>query len=130
MASRQWPVQFYSDARGRQPVRLWLEGLSEEVRARIAGHINLLATEGPTLDFPYTSQIEGKLRELRAQVSGTNYRVLYFFDAERTCVLLHAFTKTTAAVPGADKSTAAERMEDHSSRLLQKSRKPTRRTGK
>ena len=115
-ARREWAVEFYTDAKGRQPVRQWLQSLQEETRARVAAHINLLATEGPTLDYPYTSQIEGKLRELRVQISGTNHRILYFFDPERTCILLHAFVKTTAAVPVADKKLGMDRMEDHATR--------------
>ena len=64
--------------------------------------INLLKTGGPTLDYPYTSQIEGKLREARLRWK-TRYRVLYFFDEARAAVLLHGFTKATAALEEADR---------------------------
>jgi len=99
------------------PVQQWLDTLSEDVRGRLLAHIQLLEVQGPTLDFPHTSQIEGKLRELRAQIDGRNYRVLYFFDERRVGILLHGFIKTTAAIPEADKNLALARMTDHINKL-------------
>ena len=72
--------------------------------------IDLLAEHGPTLDHPYTSQIEGKLREVRLRVGRTRYRVLYFFDEARVGVLLHGLTKNTAALEESDKKIARARM--------------------
>jgi phage-related protein len=79
--------------------------------------IQLLREHGPSLDFPYTSQIEGRLRELRLRLGKTRYRVLYFFDDRRTCILLHGFTKNTQAVPPAESRVALLRMRAHESRL-------------
>lgn len=55
----------------------------------------MLEERGPHLPFPYSSQVEGRLRELRVHFGRTLYRILYYGDAERTFVLLHAFTKRT-----------------------------------
>jgi len=73
------------------------------------------------LDYPYTSQIEGRLREARLRVGKTRYRVLYFFDESRTAVLLHGFTKNTAAVEESDKRIARSRMAQHEQRQKRKS---------
>jgi len=43
----------------------------------------------------------------------TRYRILYFFDEERTGILLHGFTKNTAAVEEADKAIGRTRMAAH-----------------
>lgn len=83
--------------------------------------IDLLKRGGPTLDFPYTSQIEGKLREARLRMGKTRYRVLYFFDEQRTAILLHGFTKDTASVEESDKRIGRERMANHEARLAQRS---------
>jgi hypothetical protein len=98
-----WKIDFYAEEDGAFPVRVWLDSVPEEVRGKVLARINLLKTGGPTLDYPYTSQIEGKLREARLRVGKTRYRILYFFDESRTAVLLHGFTKATAAVEEADK---------------------------
>ena len=119
---RSWSLEFYQDALKRLPVQQWLDGLREDIRGRLLANIQLLAEHGPTLDFPHTSQIEGKLRELRAQIDGQNYRVLYFFDERRVGILLHGFIKTTAAVPEADRRMAVARMTDHINRLHAKKR--------
>jgi hypothetical protein len=110
---RRWPVEFYRDANQRMPVREWLNSVDEAERGRIAASIDLLAEFGPTLDYPHTSQLEGKLRELRVHVGKSHYRVLYFFDPERRCILLHGFLKITPAVEQADIRAGLERLEDH-----------------
>jgi len=79
--------------------------------------IDLLKKGGPTLDYPYTSQIEGKLREMRLRMGKTRYRVLYFFDQQRMAILLHGFTKDTASVEESDKRIGRERMARHEARL-------------
>jgi hypothetical protein len=116
-----WKIDFYADEDGSFPVRVWLDSVPEEVRGKVLARINLLKTGGPTLDFPYTSQIEGKLREARLRVGKTRYRVLYFFDEARTAVLLHGFTKATAAVEEADKKIGRTRMARHEAELATKS---------
>jgi phage-related protein len=51
------------------------------------------------------------------RVGKTRYRVLYFFDEARTAVLLHGFTKATAAVEEADKKIGRTRMARHEAKL-------------
>jgi phage-related protein len=112
----RWEVEFFTDEDGSFPVRAWLDGLPEEVQGRIIARIELLKKGGPTLDYPYTSQIEGRLREVRLRIGRTHYRVLYFFDERRTAVLLHGFTKNTAAVEERDKRIGRARMAKHEAR--------------
>lgn len=110
---KRWQIEFFEEQDGRRPVQAWLDGLPEAVRGKVLARIDLLAQHGPTLDYPYTSQIEGKLREVRVRLGKTRYRVLYFFDESRVGVLLHGFTKNTAAVEEADKRMARARMARH-----------------
>ena len=119
--SELWKIDFYADEDGSFPVRVWLDSVPEEVRGKVLARINLLKTGGPTLDYPYTSQIEGKLREARLRVGKTRYRVLYFFDEARTAILLHGFTKATASVEEADKKIGRTRMTRHETKLATKS---------
>ena len=37
-----WPVEFYKDAVGHEPVKEWLENLPEEVRGKVMARIDLL----------------------------------------------------------------------------------------
>jgi len=117
MASNLWEIEFYRAKDGCFPVQKWLDGLPEGVRGKVIARIDLLKQGGPTLDYPYTSQIEGKLREARLRVGKARYRVLYFFDEKRTAILLHGFTKDTASVEETDKRIGRERMARHEARL-------------
>lgn len=112
--------RFLPGARGSIPVRDWLESLPEEVRGRFIARIYLLRESGPTLDYPYTSQIEGRLREARLRMGKTRYPVLYFFDKDRTAILLHGFTKNSAAIEEADQRIARSRMSKHEAHLATK----------
>ena len=58
-----WKIDFYTGDDGSLPVRAWLDTVPQDVRGKVLARIELLRTGGPTLDYPYTSQIEGKLRE-------------------------------------------------------------------
>ena len=112
-----WNVDFYQDDDGKLPVMKWLDTLPEDVRGKVIARIDLLKEGGPTLDYPYTSQIDGRLREIRLRFGKTRYRVLYFFDDNRTAILLHGLTKNTQAVEEADKRIGSARMAKHEARL-------------
>ena len=112
-----WSVDFFMESEEALPVRDWMLDLPKEVRAKLLARVQMLREHGPSLDFPYTSHIEGRLRELRLRLGKTRYRVLYFFDERRICILLHGFTKNTEAVPPAETRVALQRMSAHESRL-------------
>jgi len=117
MASDSWKIDFFVEEDGSFPVQKWLDGLPQSVRGKVIARIDLLKKGGPTLDYPYTSQIEGRLREARLRMGKTRYRILYFFDETRTGILLHGFTKDTASVEESDKRIGRERMVMHEVRL-------------
>ena len=113
---KRWLIEFFEEQNGHRPVEGWLDGLPEAVRGKVLARIDLLAEHGPTLDYPYPSQIEGKLREVRLRLGKARYRVLYFFDEARVGVLLHGFSKDTATVEEADKRIGRSRMAQHGQR--------------
>jgi hypothetical protein len=127
---KRWKIDFFRDDVGDEPVRDWLDGLSDEVRGKVLARIDLLAEHGPMLDFPFTSQVQDRLRELRLRFGKARYRVLYFFDEERTGVLLHGLTKDTDKLEEGNKQTARTRMEAHSRRLETARVRRTRTAGK
>jgi len=110
---RRWRIEFFEEKTAVRPVQDWLDGLPEKVRGRVLARIDLLAEHGPALDYPYTSQIEGKLREVRLRFGKTRHRALYFFDEKRVGVLLHGFTKDTETLEEADKNIGCLRMNEY-----------------
>src|SRR5712692_4532251 len=112
-----WEVEFFTDAEGNTPVEDFLTGLPIHHRAKALSIIKLLEQEGPNLPFPYSSQVRGKLRELRTQQGKDKLRILYFADAKRAFILMHGIVKRTDKLPESDIRLAEERMQLHSKRL-------------
>lgn len=88
----EWEVEYTDEFEG------WWDGLSEAEQEDVAAYVTLLEKKGPTLPFPYSSDIRGArhthMRELRVQHKGRPYRVLYAFDPRRTAILLIGGDKT------------------------------------
>jgi hypothetical protein len=113
-------VDFFVNIRGGAPVEEFLVGLPVQHKAKALALIKMLEREGPSLPFPYSSQVRGKLRELRTQQGKDKLRILYFGDANRVLVLLHGIVKRSAKLPEEDIRTAEARMELHNRRLEEK----------
>ena len=117
-----WKVDFYQQPDGAAAVETFLEGLSVERRAKALALIQELKRQGPALPFPYSSQVEGRIRELRTQYGREKIRILYFGDSQRNFVLLHGLIKRTDKLEKSDIAIAADRMTKHKARLLRKPR--------
>lgn len=111
-----WQADFYTARDGTCPVRDFLLRLPLAERAKVAALIDRLRVHGPTLPFPYSSQVEGKIRELPARHGRRQIRILYFGAPGRCFVLLHAFVKTTARLPAQELTVARDRMLEYLSR--------------
>ena len=70
----------------------WWVGLLEKEQDAVAASVELLSEYGPSLPFPYSSDIKssryGHMRELRVRRGGKPIRVFYAFDPRRTSILL------------------------------------------
>ena len=108
-----WQIELYEHEDGGCPVEDFLNGLDKPSRAKVLGLIQFLADQGPTLPFPYSSQVRGKIRELRTRYGRENLRVLYFGASAREWVLLHGFTKRTPKTPERDIRIAETRMTEY-----------------
>ena len=99
-----------------------------KVQEQIEEHLNGRRADAPPPAFPFSSQIDGELRELRVRFGGTHYRILYQ-RSKNLIVLLHGFEKNTDAVPASDKAAAKWRMADFRRRMDATKRKPPRPVG-
>ena len=115
-----WTVDFYVDADGDAPVEVFLNRLPKKHRAKLLGLIAKLKEHGPTLPFPYSSQVEGRLRELRTRFGKTRLRILYFGDANQEFILLHGVVKDTDKLEKSDIEAANNNMAGHNRKLVKK----------
>ena len=123
---------YYRAADGTEPVRDYLEALDAKRRAALKNQVerlNLLDEADPHLPHPYTSQVEGELRELRCHYGSELYRILYR-RSERLMVLLHVFRKRSRKVPEADVRLARRRWRDFAARMEARPRRRPRAAGK
>ena len=79
-----WAIDFYQEPDGTAPVEDFLDSLSAEARAKALALVQILKAHGPNLPFPYSSQVTGKIRELRTQCGKDKIRILYFCGREKS----------------------------------------------
>lgn len=81
-----WTILFDED------FAAWLDGLSDAERNPILAHAGLLREHGPNLGRPRVDTLKGSrignLKELRVQIAGAPWRVLFAFDPRRSAILL------------------------------------------
>lgn len=123
-----WPVVYYRDQVGREPVSQEIDGLVPRDQAIVNNHIERVAVFGPTLPFPWSSQVDGSLRELRADAGPMHYRILYRRSGN-LFVLLHFVYKRTARLERADIDIANDRWIDFETRMSAQPRRPPRAVG-
>jgi phage-related protein len=122
---------YYRDPDGREPVRDFLQALSPQAREEVVATVRLLNRLGPQdppLPFPFSSQVDGPLRELRCHYGRTLYRILYQRSGN-LFILLHALGKRSIRLPVADKALAQARWEDFKVRMDASARRPPRPAG-
>lgn len=123
--ARRLIAKFYRAPDGTEPVNEFIEKQKHAVQLAIdrqIDRINALDEKHPDLAFPYSSQIEGKLRELRCHYGSTLYRILYR-RSKQFVMLLHIFEKHDGPVPEADKQIARARWDDFRKRMDAKPRR-------
>jgi phage-related protein len=123
---------YYRAVDGSEPVREFIDELSTRRQVALEnqiGRLNMLTSVQPHLPHPWSSQIEGELRELRCHFGRDHYRILYR-RSEGFLILLHVFAKRTKAVPKQDKAIAQARWKDFKKRMDEKPRKPPRAVGR
>jgi len=91
--------------------------------------LNGLPDDAPPLAFPFTSQIDGPLRELRCHYGKRLIRILYQ-RSDNLVVLLHAIEKAGRTVPERDINVATQRMADFRARMDARPRVPPRAAGR
>jgi hypothetical protein len=112
-----WTVVFFENVHGHVPVGEFLTRLFLGHRAKAPALIKMLEREGPSLPFPYSSQVRGRLRELRTQQGKDKILILYFGEARRVFVLLHGILKRSTQMPEEAIRAEEERMQRHDRRL-------------
>jgi hypothetical protein len=110
-----WEVEFTEE------FEKWWNDLEESEQSKVDAHVKALEMWGPNLPHPMSSGVNGSrhphMRELRVQVQGRPFRILYAFDPKRVAILLVGGDKTgddrwyEVNIPIADRLYDAHLME-------------------
>ncbi len=104
--------RFYASDTGSEPVRVWLDALSKEVRNRIGTDMRKVQVGWPLVQTSsYVGSFGRGLWEVRSTHDGNDYRVLFCVNDE-TLVALHGLQKTTQKTPDSDIALGRTRMSD------------------
>lgn len=108
-------VILYESDKGDSPIREYMKCLSESQENKVMAHINKLAEFGFKLKRPAADSLGGGLGlyELRPG----RHRILYFFHARTTVVLLNAFLKQSDKIPLKEIKIALKRKVDYLERV-------------
>ena len=98
--SDEYKVKFFYDPEtSRNPVREYLDEVSDKEKAKILKYIDFLRQHQGVLDEPYTKHIRDKIRELRVDFGKNRHRIFFFTFVGKNIILLHAFLKRTVQPP-------------------------------
>ena len=104
---------YYIDAKGKEPVKKYIDELSEKEQVKIFIYLNLLKDRKGYLDEPYARHIKGKIRELRVDFARNRHRIFYFVFVGKKIILLHAFLKKTAKTPKQEITKAIKNYQNY-----------------
>ncbi|MBA3976496.1 MAG: hypothetical protein C0504_20000 [Candidatus Solibacter sp.] len=92
-------VILYCEEDGSCPFLEWLDEQSVKVKAKCLLRVERLRELGHELRRPEADLLRYGIYELRANLQGVNYRILYFFHGTVAAVVAHGIVKEGAVPP-------------------------------
>ena len=107
-------IEFYRTSAGTCPVEAFLDSLSDQHAQKVAWVLRLVER----LDMvpqQYFKKLVGMsdIWEIRAQIGGSSYRFLGFFDGTTLLILTHGFSKKQHKTPPREIDLAIQRRKDY-----------------
>ena len=107
-------IRFYRTASGRNPVEEFLDSLSDRDAQKVTWVLRLIERLDLVPQQYFKKLVgTGDLWEIRAQIGGSNYRLLGFFDGPQLLILTSGFAKKQQKTPLQEIELAGRRRADH-----------------
>ena len=116
---KKYSTLFYQKENGEEPVKDFLIGLDNKMRAKMIRMLVMLQENGPAIRMPYSEELEDGIFELRAKVGSDISRVLYFYDKDQIVILTNGFVKKSQKTPHQEIITAKKYRSDYLARKEQ-----------
>ncbi len=101
-------VIFFRESDGSVPLFTWLDRLPTKAQDKCRVRIERLKDLGHELRRPEADFLRDGIHELRVNLQGINYRMLYFFHGNTAAILSHGIAKE-GVVPPPEIERAIER---------------------
>ena len=108
---KKLPAAFYRSARGTEPVREWLKGLSAADR-RILGYDIATVEFGWPIGMPVCRPLGGGLWEVRSSLASNRIARVIFCVTQERMMLLHGFVKKAQKTPKPNIELALKRRKE------------------
>jgi len=108
---KRLPAYFYALPSGREPVREWLKGLSDDDRKIVGEDIKDVEFAWP-IGMPLCRSLGRGLWGVRSTLTQGRIARVLFCEQDSKMVLLHAFIKKTQKTPAADLELATRRKKE------------------
>ena len=107
-------IYFYRASTGRSPVQEFLDSLSGKQVQKILWVLGVIQ-QLERVPAEYLKKLPGteEIWEVRAEHSGSSFRLLGFFDGARLVVLTNGFAKKTDKTPRREIALAEQRRRDY-----------------
>lgn len=104
-------VDYYLDEKGNNPVKDFIDDLSNKQKAKVFRIIETIEKYGLDTAIPHLKRLKGyPLWEIRI-LGRDNIRLFYVVRFSNTIILLHGFVKKTQKTPQKEISIAMKRFE-------------------
>jgi phage-related protein len=107
MADKVIIAMFFRTSSGREPVREWLKGQTDDIKKSVGTDIGVVEWQWP-VGMPLVRKLDENLWEVRTHLSAGISRV-FFTIYENNMVLLHAIIKKSQKTPQEDLELAKKR---------------------
>jgi len=98
-------VYYFIDEDGSNPVKDYIDSLTDKEQAKVYAYIAELRNQGNNLRRPMTDYLKDGIYELRPR----NNRIFYFFYLRDRAVLVHAIKKHVRKIPEQDLKICVKR---------------------
>lgn len=102
-------VHFFKTEIDNEPVRNWLQLLTDKDKKRIGEDIKTVQFGWP-LGMPLVRHVDGEIWEIRCRLSGGIARILFVLEGN-TMILIHGFIKKQQKTPKPDLDLARTRVK-------------------
>ncbi len=110
--NRPCKISYYISVSGENPVKTFIESLTERQERKIARVLNNIENYGLVLAIPHVKKLTGTpLWEIRI-LGQDNIRILYATVLSDSVLLIHGFIKKSQQTPNWEIKTALERLND------------------